>query len=114
MERDPIVAIDDRRRDDALDRFWDGLVQGAEPEPDGLALETAEIVRRLHALGDEPDQSGARARVWDNLSTHPIVKGSTMQTVSGLARPSPLAYPPPRSRHHPATLPTGLRALTYV
>lgn len=99
------MAIDDRdrRRAEALERFWDGLVHEADPEPANVDPETAELVRRIHALGEAPDPNRARAQVWERLTLHPLLKGTAMSSAAGLARP-PIRFPnpPPRAIPSPA------------
>ena len=63
----------DERRDveraDRLDRYWDEVVRGTpDPTPaPGLDPASAEVVRRLGALGGAPGSAAARERVWRRL-----------------------------------------------
>jgi outer membrane protein assembly factor BamB len=92
------VATDDRQRAAALERFWDGLVHEADPEPKDVDPEIAEIARRVHALGEDPDPGRARAQVWERLTHHPMLRGTAMSISATLTHP-PIRVPqPPRAQ----------------
>jgi hypothetical protein len=57
---------------DNLDRFWETIVAGGEPEPTGLDPVRAETVRRFHAARDVPGADPAfLARLMDDLLRAP-------------------------------------------
>jgi outer membrane protein assembly factor BamB len=93
------VATDDRQRAAALERFWDGLVHEADPEPEDVEPEIAELARRVHALGVTPDPDRARAQVWERLTRHPLLRGTAISVTATLAHPPiRVPQPPPRAR----------------
>lgn len=58
-----------RRRAEALDRFWDAMADdGAAERPEDVDEVFAATIYRLAEMGDLPGLAVARARVWSNLS----------------------------------------------
>ena len=58
-----------RRRAEALDRFWDAVTDdGAVERPEDVDEVFAATIHRLADLGDLPGMAAARARIWRNLS----------------------------------------------
>jgi hypothetical protein len=62
---------EERALDEALNRFWNALVQsGAEPSPGTLDPEQAETLRRLHAMSRTPLPMEIRGRVDHAMHEH--------------------------------------------
>jgi DNA-binding beta-propeller fold protein YncE len=58
-----------RRREEALDRYWDAVVSGSEQDASLDASESsAELIRQLHSLGATPGMEQARERIWEQLT----------------------------------------------
>jgi len=88
----------DIRRADNLHSSWDDVVLGRAPaDPTPVGGDVADLIARLQALGDPPEQDSARERVWHELEQHPRWKEPDVQTpvfsLNGAVAP-PLAIPP--------------------
>jgi hypothetical protein len=60
----------DYDRDDRfLDRFWDDLTSSEAADPGKLDPDTADFVRRLHALAAPPVPTSAHDRVWRRVTS---------------------------------------------
>ncbi|MFT4038438.1 MAG: PQQ-binding-like beta-propeller repeat protein [Thermomicrobiales bacterium] len=92
----------DLRRADNLLSSWDDVALGRAPaDPAAVGDEVAELITRLQALGDVPEQrhqeDSARERVWRELAQHPRWKEPDVEPVvfslNGAIAP-PLTLPP--------------------
>ena len=99
----------DLRRADNLLSSWDDVVLGRAPaDPALLGDEVANLITRLQALADFPEQDSARERVWHALEQHPRWKEPDVHSPAfsqnGAIAP-PLALPPRVGRPAPLALP---------
>ena len=99
----------DLRRADNLLSSWDDVVLGRAPaDPALLGDEVANLITRLRALADFPEQDSARERVWHALEQHPRWKEPDVHSPAfsqnGAIAP-PLALPPRVGRPAPLALP---------
>lgn len=92
----------DHRRADILISFWDDVALGRAPaDPTLVGEEVADLIARLQALGDLPEQDSARERVWHELEQHPRWKEPDMESAvfslnGAVAPPSTLPLGPIR------------------
>jgi outer membrane protein assembly factor BamB len=109
----------DPRRREALDRYWDAIVDGYLAEPDGdLDARQAAIVRRVHALAGQPMPEPVRAEhLWRNLMsgyapTVPLRLAPSIPRPANGHRGRPLAAPRPIAR--PGRVSNGISILSTV
>src|SRR3712207_6655631 len=107
------VAMDNdlRRRELAIDRFWNALATGtpdADAPDSSLDDDTAAQIRRLHALAHAQTPAGAQARlqrVLEHARPHPQSttngKGAAMNGVATLSGPFTPALPVPSNGRAP-------------
>ena len=64
MERDT-----ERRRAEALDRYWDAVLSGRQQDvPPDVDETPAKLIHQLQALDKTPGQEEARGRIWERLT----------------------------------------------
>jgi outer membrane protein assembly factor BamB len=109
----------DPRRREALDRYWDAIVDGHLAAPDGdLDVRQAAIVRRVHALAGQSMPEPDRAeRLWRDLMsgyapTVPLRLAPTISRPANGHRGRPLAAPRPIAR--PGRVSNGISILSTV
>src|SRR5215207_3251138 len=59
----------ERRRAEALDRYWDAVLSGRQQNVPPVVGETpAELIHQLQSLAKTPGLEEARGRIWERLT----------------------------------------------